>query len=1138
MLPPSSTIGSQAAAGECEDPGPPRTIEGGAGPEFRGLRVLYLFAGAKRSNDLKAFLTRLCTYTKTQLQELSPGNAINFYMHMDEVDILRGKTKYNLLNGAVRAKIMAKVSSGRYNVVVASPPCSTFSRARSNDGGPSPLRSMRYPRGLPWLRGAAKASVMSSNVLVDFTAAVLRVQAKQGGVIILEHPEDLGRQRRSERRGHIPASIWRWPQVTSLLKLPDVVWGAFYQQDYGTTYRKPTRLLTNLRHPEKIITVGDAKFDTEGYYEGPLVWREAGEVLKGQTVTGSFKTAEAAAWPPGMCSTLADMIWVHFAHLERLTAEFPTVGVDVLKVPSEGDNKVEDDVDRATTMVARAGKRMATNPTQDPKVVKVARQGFNETKDNFRGTRDGDPVMLDYIDDGLPIRSEAVEMDLQAAGMPRHGHGLERMADFMGRPKEYEDGGGLCSPGRWQKEDRGKPTDIGVVIMGKARALLEDSVSKMSDKKDTTISFMMKLAAGRFVECPFHTECVGEMTAFLGDLVGLEAGDCGIAEGQSFRLRLIAALLKMMGDPDWEYFHQLENGVPLGVGVQLPRTPAVYRQKEKWSLEEEAEDAQAEVDNYRSLAGYEAEVKKLFEDEEKLDWMKELSCEEAHQQYGKTLHLAGLAVVVEKDKFRVVHDGTHGVKVNQRIRVQDQVKTPTAGELRALMKERYMDTKGTKQFVLVGDVSKAHRRVKIRQEDWGLQACRLEKGRVWLNCVGTYGIASAGYWWSRLSAALLVRFFYYVLAASGRQDALLFADDLLMVAGRLSEIVDLGALILVWVALGVPWKWQKWRGGHQVGWIGYWVCFETYHVGISAARATWLQDWIRKTVEEGEIQVAEFRAVLGRISFTLGVLDYLKPFVAPLFSWIAAVGHIGRVPIPWSVAFILSFVEEELRSGRRTTAVRPRGISLGTVFRADAKAEGQEIVLGGWECCGGCHPSAARWFRVHLTRQTAPWAFSRGEPFRVIAALELFATLVSLMVFADNLPEDAHSTISLTGHTDNSGNVFALNRLMTSKFPLVVVLTELSAQMRAKRLDLELLWIPRNQNEEADAITNGHTDIFLPSREIKVEVDNLPFLVLGKMVSVADHLYEQVRCRRASKTCAANLGKPGKARPLKERDPW
>ena len=234
----------------------------------------------------------------------------------------------------------------------------------------------------------------------------------------------------------------------------------------------------------------------------------------------------------------------------------------------------------------------------------------------------------------------------------------------------------------------------------------------------------------------------------------------------------------------------------------MPRTPEVYAKKEKWSLEEDTLDTRWEVENYKSMKGYEDDVKKRFEEEEILGWMKEMPDEEAQREFGNTLHLAGLAVVEEKDKIRVVHDGTHGVKVNQRIRVQDQTRSPTAGELRTLLKERYSEGENNKHILIVGDVSKAHRRVKIRRADWGYQACRLERGKIWVNCVGTYGLASAGYWWSRLAAALLVRVFYYVLASSGNQDALLFADDLCMAAEGASEIYDIGAWIGIWVALG------------------------------------------------------------------------------------------------------------------------------------------------------------------------------------------------------------------------------------------------------------------------------------------------------------------------------------------------
>ena len=36
--------------------------------------------------------------------------------------------------------------------------------------------------------------------------------------------------------------------------------------------------------------------------------------------------------------------------------------------------------------------------------------------------------------------------------------------------------------------------------------------------------------------------------------------------------------------------------------------------------------------------------------------------------------------------------------------------------------------------------------------------------------------------------------------------------------------------------------------------------------------------------------------------------------------------------------------------------------NVGEAFRADAKAQGQDVVIGGWECLGGRDSQVARWF--------------------------------------------------------------------------------------------------------------------------------------------------------------------------------
>ncbi len=102
-------------------------------------------------------------------------------------------------------------------------------------------------------------------------------------------------------------------------------------------------------------------------------------------------------------------------------------------------------------------------------------------------------------------------------------------------------------------------------------------------------------------------------------------------------------------------------------------------------------------------------------------------------------------------------------------------------------------------------------------------------------------------------------------------------------------------------------------------------------------------------------------------------------------------------------------------------------------FRADAKAEDDLVVIGGWEVLDEDKPTpASRWFSIILTPTTALWAFCKGKPFKTSAALEMFASLVSLLAFVTSIPKEAGCTFSLTGITDNLGNQGALRKFMST----------------------------------------------------------------------------------------------------------
>ena len=186
---------------------------------------------------------------------------------------------------------------------------------------------------------------------------------------------------------------------------------------------------------------------------------------------------------------------------------------------------------------------------------------------------------------------------------------------------------------------------------------------------------------------------------------------------------------------------------------------------------------------------------------------------------------------------------------------------------------------------------------------------------------------------------------------------------------------------------------------------------------------------------------------------------------------------------------------------------------------------------------GGRRPGEARWYSEKLDRKSAPWAFSKGEPFITIAALELYGTLMAIMAFSGEWPRASAGRITISAATDNSGNAQVLSRLMSSKFPLVVVLAELSAQLKAKGLRLNLSWVPREENEEADELTNQEVGRFNPEKRVKLEVGSLKWICLDGYMAAASALYDEVVDRkRKAEQRTAGTGK--KLRPLKERDPW
>jgi len=233
-------------------------------------------------------------------------------------------------------------------------------------------------------------------------------------------------------------------------------------------------------------------------------------------------------------------------------------------------------------------------------------------------------------------------------------------------------------------------------------------------------------------------------------------------------------------------------------------------------------------------------------------------------------------------------------------------------------------------------------------------------------------------------------------------------------------------------------------------------------------------------------------------------------------------------------------------------------VHRGELFRSDAKAEGEHIPIGGWELNGSDDPMLARWFSLDLGRSEIPWAYRRGDPFRSIAALELLAVLVCVVVFRPSSDMLAGGLVSLTASVDNQSNGFTLDRFSTTKFPLGLVLMELAEQLESAKILLNVAWRPREENEPADALTNGVFVGFDARRRVAVRWADVAseFKVLPELVDAAGRLYDDLAAgkRRGRKAVPGEGGGNGgdgvgssaqgglRKRPrkdaLRERQPW
>ncbi len=745
------------------------------------------------------------------------------------------------------------------------------------------------------------------------------------------------------------------------------------------------------------------------------------------------------------------------------------------------------------------------------------------------------------------------DSDAEPAESGPRGQGLPLRVGSFERARDLCDGAGLCSLGRWPPSSRPSPSSRRLLALN---AMIGHTMDAWLQRASATAQeVFQQLADGEATEETVPGEVQAELyhkaLSIFADIRGgaqPRTGDLPmLVHG-----RLLETILTEGGDPDKRGIKHFYQGVRLGVGRKTPRTPAVFAKKTKWNLAEQgtASDLAGQSvqavwrDNYQTVKAHPELILQQLEDHHARGLALRLTPKEAREQYPDltVVSLGAVAKVADPqspEDLRLLMDGTHGVCVNSHIRQRDQDRCPTAADVKRVQRAQGQESRRPRGLAL--DAKEAHRIPPVHPEDWRFLGCRASlQSDIFIYKYGVFGIATSAYWWARLGGAL-VRACHLVALPSQALWLLLMADDLKVESTAEDAERQVLWLILFLLMLGVPLSWRKVQGGDEITWIGYSVRLKELSLGISSSRASWAVTWLRRHATNGMGCIEEFASALGRLAFICGALEYDRPFLSPLFAYKAKQSARGLKVYPMFVRLIMNHLAERIARRHHYPSAEARHPS--EPFRVDAAAEGEYIAIGGWLPAkgedGSIDTHASDWFSVQLCQSDAPWAFDRGLPYKAIASLEALAALVGLLVFGPAMGKHRDLTLTVPGYTDNRSNRYALTRLQSCKFPLCVLVMELSAQLESRSQRLAMTWAPREINREADRLANGDTRGFSAGKRQHFSMNKAAWLVLPELMAEGrafDEHRRQLQAQQSSKRTART--KRNKLDSIRVTQPW
>ena len=180
---------------------------------------------------------------------------------------------------------------------------------------------------------------------------------------------------------------------------------------------------------------------------------------------------------------------------------------------------------------------------------------------------------------------------------------------------------------------------------------------------------------------------------------------------------------------------------------------------------------------------------------------------------------------------------------------------------------------------LVLDVSKAHRRIKIRPQDQGL-LCFRHRDVLYQSITLNFGALASGFYWSRVAGHLL-RLIHTLTYVS--HSALMYVDDTLALLERSSAPLMTGLIVVLLLALCVPMSWHKASLSPSVVWIGWAFNLDLMTVALDPDKLARLRALLCRLMDSRTCSVTQVEKLTGKLLWLSSLFRTFRASLAPLY---------------------------------------------------------------------------------------------------------------------------------------------------------------------------------------------------------------------------------------------------------------